>query len=156
MNSIDDRWRSLAPRERHLVVAALVLALVVAGVYFLGPLLGAGTAAQERRDRALEDSAWLRAQVANGRLSPGGCGGGDESPRDLAARHGVTLEAEEVLPGGESRLILSAGDGNAALAFVRDLDCRGHGLAALTLESVGSGGGVRGDARFHRPVTKPS
>lgn len=156
MNSIDDRWRSLAPRERHLVVAALVLALVVAGVYFLGPLLGAGTAAQERRDRALEDSAWLRAQAVAGRLSASGCGGGDEAPVDLAARHGVTLAGEEVLPGGDFLLILEARDGNGALAFIRDLDCRGHGLAALSLDRVGSGGAVRGEARFHRPVTKPS
>ena len=61
-----------------------------------------------------------------------------------------------VTPGGDFLLILEARDGNGALAFIRDLDCRGHGLAALSLDRVGSGGAVRGEARFHRPVTKPS
>ena len=155
MNSVVQRWSLLAPRERWLVVAALILALVVGAVSALGPLLAERAAARERLDRALEDSAWLRAQAAAGRLVVSACGAGDVQPADLAARRGVTLEAEAQGPDGELRLTLAARDGNAVLALVSDLDCRGFELIDLILERDG-GGAVRGEARFHPPVTKPS
>lgn len=159
MNRLMIQWRELAPRERLLIQAgAMVLVVTVLAVLVVKPLLAQRVVARERLALVLEDSLWLQARLGRQDATAMACplSPGDETPGDLAARHGVTLGAESGSASGDMGLSLSAASGNSVLAFVRDLECRGYQLGSLELDSSNPQGMVSGRATLIASVTKPS